>query len=85
MIKTIGINVRYINNNDQKCSLVSLKIVEKLGADTIVHGTFDGGVELVVRLDGIREIESNQILNLSFPPDALHLFDREIGKRIELS
>ena len=29
MIKTIGINVRYINNNDQKCSLVSLKIVEK--------------------------------------------------------
>ena len=29
MIKTIGINVRYINNNDQKCSLVSSKIVEK--------------------------------------------------------
>lgn len=64
---------------------LTVKIVEKLGADTIVHGTFDGGVELVVRLDGIREIESNQILNLSFPPDALHLFDREIGKRIELS
>ena len=29
MIKTIGINVRYINNNYQKCSLVSSKIVEK--------------------------------------------------------
>ena len=69
---------------DKKSPLnLTVKVVEKLGADTLIHGTLNEGGELVLRLDGICEIESNQILNLSFPGDIIHLFDANTGKRIE--
>ena len=69
---------------DKKSPLnLTVKVVERLGADTLIHGTLNEGGELVLRLDGICEIESNQILNLSFPGDVIHLFDANTGKRIE--
>jgi len=69
---------------DKKSPLnLTVKFVERLGADTLIHGTLNDGGELVLRLDGVCEIESNQILNLSFPVDLMHLFDAKTGKRIE--
>lgn len=62
---------------------LTVNIVEKLGADTLVHGKLPGGVDMVVRLEGIREFESNQNLNLFLSPDVIHLFDEATGKRIE--
>jgi len=58
---------------DKKSPLnLTVKFVERLGADTLIHGTLNDGGELVLRLDGVCEIESNQILNLSFPVDLMH-------------
>lgn len=82
---TLGIRPEHITTDSKAKTALNLtiKVVEKLGADTLVHGTLSSGDELVVRLEGIHDIESNQSLGLIFSPDSLHLFDGETGKRIE--
>ena len=57
--------------------------VELLGADTLVHGHFgEEKTSLTVRLSDIQHFEKNTVLPLSVPPEKLHLFEKETGKRI---
>ena len=53
--------------------------IEELGAQRLVHGT-TGGEKLTIALPPEGSIPDS--LRLSYRPDALHLFDRETGKRI---
>ena len=53
--------------------------IEELGAQRLVHGT-TGGEKLTIALPPEGSIPD--VLRLSYRPDALHLFDRETGKRI---
>ncbi|MGP9804586.1 sn-glycerol-3-phosphate import ATP-binding protein UgpC [Paracoccus sp. NSM] len=53
--------------------------IEELGAQRLVHGT-TGGEKLTIALPPEGEIPAT--LRLSYRPEALHLFDRETGKRI---
>ena len=82
---TFGIRPEHIATETDTDTAINLTvgIVEKLGADTLVHGVMDNGVNMVVRLDGIRNFEAGQKLQLAFPPDMLHLFDANTGRRLE--
>jgi len=70
------------------------QVVETLGADTLVHGalvdkgeavvpvTGEGGAVLAVRLAGNVAVREGEALPLRVADGALHVFDRETGKRL---
>ncbi len=61
-----------------------VRVVEQLGADTLVHGNLgDTNVPLVLRLEGVQSLQAGGIVQLHIPQDALHVFDGETGKRVE--
>ena len=82
---TLGIRPEHITADAATDASINLTvgIVEQLGADTLVHGTLAGGVQMVVRLEGIKSFTAGQTLPLVFPADMIHLFDSETGKRID--
>jgi sn-glycerol 3-phosphate transport system ATP-binding protein len=58
-----------------------VELVESLGADTLAFGAC-GSANLAVRVPhGLRPMPGDT-LDLHLPPDQLHLFDRETGRRI---
>ncbi len=61
-----------------------VRVVEQLGADTLVHGTLgDTTVPIVLRLEGVQSLQAGGVVQLHIPQDALHVFDGETGKRVE--
>lgn len=66
-----------------KLSSYVVQVVELLGSDTIAHGTLGaGGVDLTVRLRGIRAAAQGKALPLAVAPEHLHLFDQDSGQRL---
>jgi sn-glycerol 3-phosphate transport system ATP-binding protein len=62
---------------------LSVNQVELLGADTLVHGRMgQDGTALTVRLNDVHRIEKHATVFLRVPPEKLHLFDPETGRRI---
>jgi sn-glycerol 3-phosphate transport system ATP-binding protein len=59
-----------------------VELVEALGADTLVHGQVTQGAHLTVRLAGTTRVAEGDRLPLAVPPDAVHLFDKETGRRL---
>ncbi|KAA0677518.1 sn-glycerol-3-phosphate import ATP-binding protein UgpC [Roseomonas genomospecies 6] len=62
--------------------IVSVELVEALGADTVVYGRLPDGEALVVRVSGLPFCREGETLRVGAPPDALHLFDAETGRRL---
>ncbi len=61
----------------------TITVVEHLGADTLVHGAFNGGEsDLTVRLEGIRRILPGETLSLTIAPENIHIFAADSGKRL---
>jgi ABC-type sugar transport system ATPase subunit len=55
-----------------------------MGHEVIVHGRLagDAGTELIVRLDARDEPRPQDVLELTFEPGDLHLFDPDSGSRL---
>jgi sn-glycerol 3-phosphate transport system ATP-binding protein len=63
---------------------LAVDLVEPLGADTLIHGRIGGaGTDVTARLGGTIKAATGQRLPLALPPDKIHLFDAESGKRLE--
>ncbi len=63
---------------------VTVQVVEHLGADTLVHGTFSSGdFDLTIRLQGVKNIGQGDVLPLTFDQENIHVFDPDSGKRLE--
>jgi sn-glycerol 3-phosphate transport system ATP-binding protein len=63
---------------------LAVDLVEPLGADTLIHGRIGGaGADVTARLGGTIKAATGQRLPLALPPDKIHLFDAETGRRIE--
>jgi sn-glycerol 3-phosphate transport system ATP-binding protein len=83
---TIGMRPEHLQVDEGKSETTShtVHVVEHLGADTLVHGTFgSGGSDLTVRLKGIRTISQGEVLPLAIDPINIHVFDFDTGKRLE--
>ncbi|MEM8793692.1 MAG: sn-glycerol-3-phosphate import ATP-binding protein UgpC [Pseudomonadota bacterium] len=62
---------------------LSVGMLEKLGANTLVHGALDGGAEeMIASLPGLETVEIGATLSFDAPATALHLFSGD-GARIE--
>ncbi len=80
---TLGLRPEHLVADDDGPVRVRVVLSEKLGANTLIHGVLDGTErDMVVSLDGIRDIGEGTVLGFSIPPGALHLFDAQTGKRI---
>jgi len=66
----------------QKGINLTADVVEHLGADTLVHGSFGGDSYVTVRISGIRNISQKGNLSLIIDPSNIHLFDQDSDKRI---
>jgi len=80
-----GIRPEHVTTGEGKGSKLALtiKVVEQLGADTLVHGTLgDKGAELVVRLSGIHMLKQGESLPMTITSKIIHLFDPETRRRI---
>ena len=82
----LGIRPEHFELTEEKTGVMQLSVdhVEQLGADTLVHGHLgEDGALLTVRLPDIHYFKKHTSLPLAVPPEKLHLFDKESGKRIE--
>jgi sn-glycerol 3-phosphate transport system ATP-binding protein len=59
-------------------------VVEPMGHEVIVHGRIgsDASTQVVARLDARDEPRPGDVLELTFEPQDLHLFDPESGERL---
>jgi multiple sugar transport system ATP-binding protein len=82
-IKTLGVRPEHlradVNHGDWSATA---KVVETLGADTVVYADAEGIGEITVRLPGHMRLKAGERLYLTPEPDSLHLFDRD-GNRME--
>jgi sn-glycerol 3-phosphate transport system ATP-binding protein len=81
----LGIRPEHFELTETEDGVMHLNVdhVELLGADTLVHGHFgEEKTSLTVRLSDIQHFEKNAVLPLAVPPEKLHLFDKDTGKRI---
>ncbi|MFT6559058.1 sn-glycerol-3-phosphate import ATP-binding protein UgpC [Sneathiella sp.] len=60
-------------------------LVEHLGADTLIHGHIgDDQTDMTVRMSGIQQVKSGDVLPVVITRDHIHLFDPTTEKRIDL-
>jgi len=84
----VGIRPEHFQLRDPsaECLLLTVNHVELLGADSLVHGHIGGGgAALTVRVAGLQASAKNSTLALFAPPERLHLFDPDSGRRADLS
>lgn len=68
-------------NTDGEISL-TIDIIEKLGADSIIYGKDKNGVTICYKENGNTNLNIGDKINLSVSVDSIHLFDKNTGKRI---
>ena len=63
---------------------LTVRLVEQLGADTLVHGHFgENQTDMTIRLAGIQYYRSGEVLPIRVAADKIHLFNPETEKRLE--
>ncbi len=63
---------------------IEVSSVEHLGMDTLIYGAVrsDPAQQITLRLNGDKDFSIGKSVGLGAPVDALHLFDKESGKRL---
>jgi sn-glycerol 3-phosphate transport system ATP-binding protein len=62
---------------------LTVRLVEQLGADTLVHGYFgENRTDMTIRLAGIRAFNSGEVLPVRVAADKMHLFGPDTEKRL---
>ncbi len=80
---TLGLRPEHLVADEAGPVRVRVALSEKLGANTLIHGVLEGTErDMVVSLDGIRDIGEGTVLGFSIRPGAMHLFDAGTGRRI---
>ncbi|MEM6662250.1 MAG: sn-glycerol-3-phosphate import ATP-binding protein UgpC [Pseudomonadota bacterium] len=81
-VRTLGVRPEHLVPDENGILKLRLAMLEHLGANTLAHGTLDGTDQpLVVSLTGIQSHNAGDVISLTAPPEALHLFGRD-GARI---
>ena len=61
---------------------LTIDIIEKLGADSIIYGKDKDGVTICYKENGNTKLNIGDNINLSISVNSIHLFDKNTGKRI---
>ena len=79
----LGVRPEHLTIAADGALAVTVELVEALGADTVVYGRLPDGEALVVRIAGLPTCREGETLRVAAPPEALHLFDADSGRRID--
>ena len=74
-----------ITSEDSSTVNMVVEFVELLGSEVLVHGVFNQGTNLTVRVLDRRNIAPGDSLGLHVEPNNIHLFDSLNGKRLNHS
>lgn len=81
---TLGIRPEHLVPDESGSIRLAVDVLEQLGANTLVHGTLEGmGLDVTASVDGVQDFHDGEVRRFSVPVEALHLFDRGTGRRIE--
>ena len=61
---------------------LTVDIIEKLGADSIIYGKDKDGVTICYKENGNTKLNIGDNINLSLDLNSIHLFDKNTGKRL---
>ena len=61
---------------------LTIDIIEKLGADSIIYGKDKDGVTICYKENGNTKLNIGDNINLSLDLNSIHLFDKNTGKRL---
>jgi sn-glycerol 3-phosphate transport system ATP-binding protein len=71
------------SSDDDRRDMVT-RLVEQLGADTLVHGSFgEAKADMTIRLSGIQNFNPGEVLPVRISPNKIHLFDPQTEKRLD--
>lgn len=82
---TVGVRPEHLEISPDGKGVVKLTVdvIEELGADTIIHGQFGNTrADISLRVQGLRDAKSGDVLPLHVAPSRIHVFDEESGKRL---
>jgi len=79
---TIGLRPENLELAGDGPILIKTELLERLGADTIVHGRLADGTALTARTPGALALHLGETIRLAIAPEHIHLFDAESGRRI---
>jgi sn-glycerol 3-phosphate transport system ATP-binding protein len=77
---TIGIRPEHLLRDGGEGLALSVDLAEPLGSETVLHGRLADGTLLTARVPGALATEA---ISLAPEPGALHVFDRQSGRRID--
>ena len=84
---TLGMRPEHLQVDESKSKTTfsyEVHVVEHLGADTLMHGTFgSSSSDMTIRLRGISTISQGEVLPLAIDSTNIHVFDADTGKRLE--
>ena len=84
---TLGMRPEHLQVDASKSKTTfsyEVHVVEHLGADTLMHGTFgSSSSDMTIRLRGISTISQGEVLPLAIDSKNIHVFDADTGKRLE--
>jgi sn-glycerol 3-phosphate transport system ATP-binding protein len=79
---TVGIRPEHLELGGDGPIVLRPELLERLGADTIVHGRLPDGTRLVARTAGVADLPLGEPVRLALRPERIHLFDRGTGRRL---
>jgi sn-glycerol 3-phosphate transport system ATP-binding protein len=80
---TIGLRPEHLDIAADGPLPLTVELLERLGADTIVHGRLDGdSVLLTARAAGTIDPPLGEVLRFAVRSEHIHLFDSETGRRL---
>ncbi|HEX3884149.1 MAG TPA: sn-glycerol-3-phosphate ABC transporter ATP-binding protein UgpC [Stellaceae bacterium] len=77
----VGLRPEHLEVTPEGPLAVRVELLERLGADTILHGSIDSA-RLTARVAGSFAPDLGSMVSLTIRPEQIHLFDRDTGKRI---
>src|SRR5579863_4903958 len=79
---TVGLRPEHLDLAGDGPITLKTELLERLGADTIVHGRLADGTALIARASGTLALRLGETVRLAVAPEHIHLFDAESGRRI---
>jgi len=80
---TVGLRPEHLAPAPEGPLSLRTELLERLGADTIVHGRLPDGTRLIARAAGATALALGEEIRLAIAPEHIHLFDRDTGHRLQ--
>ncbi len=82
----LGIRPQHVmvtTRDDPNTIEVMVDLIEPFGSETLIHGHLADATPFAVRVPSSAAMQPMRSLHLVLPPDHLHLFDADHGKRLD--